>query len=94
MHDGGEDAPTFSIQADDGTGSNSLSNVFAGSVNFTHVNDAPVDHVPGAQTVNEDTSLVFTGANAITISDVDAGSGGETVTLSVAQRHAGAWLDH
>jgi VCBS repeat-containing protein len=83
VHDGGEDAPAFSIQADDGTGSNSLSNVFVGSVGFSHVNDAPVDHVPGAQTVNEDTSLVFTGANAITISDVDAGSGGETVTLMV-----------
>jgi VCBS repeat-containing protein len=42
VHDGGEDAPTFSIQADDGTGSNSLSNVLAGAVNFTHINDAPV----------------------------------------------------
>jgi VCBS repeat-containing protein len=42
MHDGGEDAPTFSIQADDGTGVASLSNVFAGGVTFTHVNDAPV----------------------------------------------------
>ena len=39
--------------------------------------------VPGAQTVNEDTNLVFTGANAITISDVDAGSGDATVTLTV-----------
>ena len=84
VHDGGEDAPTFSIQADDGTGSNSLSNVFAGSVNFTHVNDVPVHHVPGAQTVNEDTSLVFTGANAIT----DLGRGrwvrrrdGDTLTV-------------
>jgi VCBS repeat-containing protein len=42
VHDGGEDAPTFSIQADDGAGSNSLSNVLAGSVTFTNVNDAPV----------------------------------------------------
>ena len=31
LHDGGEDAPTFSIQADDGAGINSLSNVFAGA---------------------------------------------------------------
>jgi VCBS repeat-containing protein len=42
VHDGGENAPTFSIQADDGAGSNSLSNVLAGSVTFTNVNDAPV----------------------------------------------------
>ena len=42
VHDGGEDAPAFSIQADDGAGSNSLSNVLAGTVNFTNVNDAPV----------------------------------------------------
>ena len=42
VHDGGEDAPTFSVQADDGAGSNSLSKVLAGNVNFTNVNDAPV----------------------------------------------------
>ena len=42
MHDGGEVAPTFSIQADDGETLNHRSNVFAGTVNFTNVNDAPV----------------------------------------------------
>ena len=53
--------------------------------NVTPSNDAPVSMVPPAQTVNEDTQLVFSGANAVTISDVDAGSSGlETVTLSVA----------
>ena len=51
---------------------------------MTAVNDAPVNAVPGTQTVNEDTSLVFTGGNAISISDVDVGAGNETVTLSVA----------
>ena len=54
------------------------------AINVAAVNDAPVNAVPGAQSVNEDTSLVFTGGNAITISDVDAGAGNETVTLSVA----------
>ena len=34
VHDGGEVAPTFSIQADDGAAINNLSNVFAGSVSF------------------------------------------------------------
>jgi hypothetical protein len=53
------------------------------AITVAPVNDAPVDHVPGGQTVNEDTDLVFTGANAITISDVDGGSGDETVTLTV-----------
>ena len=54
------------------------------TINVAAVNDAPVNAVPGAQGVNEDTSLVFTGGNAITISDVDVGAGNETVTLSVA----------
>ena len=54
------------------------------TINVAGVNDAPVNGVPGAQGVNEDTSLVFSGANAITISDVDVGAGNETVTLSVA----------
>jgi hypothetical protein len=54
------------------------------TINVAAVNDAPVNTVPGGQTVNEDTALVFTGANAISISDVDANGGTETVTLSVA----------
>jgi VCBS repeat-containing protein len=54
------------------------------AITVNPVNDAPVNHVPAVQAVNEDTNLVFTGANAITISDVDGGSGDETVTLTVA----------
>ena len=64
VHDGGEDAPTFSIQADDGAGSNSLSNVLAGSVTFTNVNDAPViDSRPISEiaVVNSGDILAFTG---------------------------------
>jgi VCBS repeat-containing protein len=38
VHDGGEAAPTFSIQASDGE---LLSNLKAGSIAFTNVNDAP-----------------------------------------------------
>jgi large repetitive protein len=55
-------------------------------INVAAVNDAPVNGVPGLQTVNEDTNLVFSTANgnAVSISDVDAGAGNETVTLSVA----------
>ena len=49
------------------------------------VNDAPVNSVPGAQTVAEDTAKVFSSAtgNAISISDVDVGAGNETVTVAV-----------
>ena len=54
------------------------------TINVAAVNDAPVNNVPGAQTVNEDTNLVLTGGNAISISDVDANGNSETVTLSVA----------
>jgi hypothetical protein len=54
------------------------------TINVAAVNDAPVNGVQGTQTVNEDTALVFVGGNAISISDVDANGGNETVTLSVA----------
>ncbi len=48
-------------------------------------NDAPVNSVPGAQTVAEDAAKVFSSANgnAISISDADAGAGNETVTVAV-----------
>jgi hypothetical protein len=41
------------------------------------VNDAPVATVPSAQTVDEDTSLVFSSATtkALSITDIDAASG-------------------
>jgi len=47
------------------------------------VNDPPVNHVPGLQTIPLNTSLVFSAAtgNAIFISDVDAGSDPVQVTL-------------
>ena len=54
-------------------------------ITVTPVNDAPVTAVPSAQSVAEDTALIFSGASAITIADVDAAAGGlETVTLTVA----------
>ena len=64
------------------------SNIAVTTVHVVSVNDDPVNTVPGAQATNEDTSIVFTGATAISISDVDAGTTGGaddvTVTLSVA----------
>jgi cytochrome oxidase Cu insertion factor (SCO1/SenC/PrrC family) len=57
------------------------------SINVNAVNDAPVNSVPVAtQSVNEEATLTFSsgGGNAITISDIDVGSGNETVTLTVS----------
>jgi hypothetical protein len=57
------------------------------TINVNAVNDAPVNSVPLAtQSVNEELALTFSSAagNAITISDIDVGSGNETVTLSVS----------
>jgi hypothetical protein len=48
------------------------------------VNDAPVNTVPGPQAVAEDTDLVFSGGNAISIADSDVGGDTLQVTLSVA----------
>lgn len=52
----------------------------------TAVNDAPVNTVPAAQAVNEDTDLVFSAANsnAISIADIDASSSSVKVSLDVA----------
>ncbi|MBI1310969.1 tandem-95 repeat protein [bacterium] len=47
-------------------------------------NDAPVNVVPGAQTVAEDNPLIFStgNGNAITVTDLDAGGGVVQVTLT------------
>jgi hypothetical protein len=49
----------------------------------TAVNDAPVNVVPGAQTVAEDTALAFGAGRTISVADVDANGGAEQVTLDV-----------
>ena len=54
------------------------------TVTVTAVNDFPVNGVPGAQTTAEDTALVFTGANALTVSDpADGNQGDMTATVTV-----------
>ena len=55
------------------------------TVNFVAANQPPVNTVPGAQTVAEDTDRVFSTANtnAISIADPDAGTAPVRVTLSV-----------
>ena len=92
VHDGGEDAPTFSIQADDGAGSNSLSDVLAGSVTFTNVNDAPVA-VP-----DTGVSITQNGGVAVSFSPIlnasATGVGSEYVITQAINTQVGAlWSD-
>ena len=63
------------------------SNTAVSTIHVVPVNDAPVSTTPPVQVVLEDSVLTLSTAtaNAITISDVDAGTTGlETITLSVA----------
>ena len=55
------------------------------AIDILNVNEAPVNSVPGPQTVAEDTPLVFSAVNgnAISVSDVDVGSGLLGVRLTV-----------
>ncbi|RRV43103.1 DUF4347 domain-containing protein [Pseudomonas sp. o96-267] len=78
---------TLTVSIDDGgnTGSGGAqtdtTNV---TLTVTAVNDAPVNSVPTAQSVDQDANLVFNSGNGnlISISDVDAGSNMVEVTLS------------
>jgi hypothetical protein len=64
------------------------SGLLATSLDFGNqpINDAPLNAVPGPQTLDEDTVLVFSGAtgNAINISDPDAGSNPVQVRLTAS----------
>src|SRR5262249_8161381 len=72
VHDGGEAAPTFSIQANDGSAVNNLSNIFAGSVSFTNVNDAPVG-TSASPILSEGRTNVLTAA-ILGVTDPDSSS--------------------
>src|SRR5947209_16639181 len=80
---------TFQLQDNGGTANGGVDldqSANTVTINVNAVNDAPVNSVPVAtQVVNEETALTFSSGagNAITISDIDVGSGNETVTLTV-----------
>ena len=61
---------SFVVQVDDGNGGTDTITV---NVTVNARNDAPINTVPGAQTVDEDTDLVFSSGtgNAIAIADID-----------------------
>ncbi|WP_249140371.1 beta strand repeat-containing protein [Bradyrhizobium manausense] len=78
---------TISYQVDDGQTANHASNIVTSTTAVTPVNDAPVNTVPGTQSVAQNTNITFNSGNGnpISISDVDVGAGTETVTLTVGQ---------
>jgi VCBS repeat-containing protein len=75
---------SFTYKANDGTAD---SNVATVTLTINAVNDAPVNHLPSAQSVNQDSSLTLSSGNSnlLSVSDVDAGSDpGFEVQLSVS----------
>jgi hypothetical protein len=74
---------TLTLTVGDGVNTSAAEAV---SITVTNVNEAPVNSVPGTQTTDEDTPLVFsTGTgNAISIGDVDAAGNVVRVSLSVS----------
>jgi len=75
---------TVSINDNGNTGGPSQTDSKTLTINVSAVNDAPVNNVPTAQTASQNIALGFNTANgnAISITDVDAGNGLVTVTLS------------
>ena len=61
---------TLTVVSTDGA-TPALSDTDTVAITVTAVNDAPVNTVPGAQVVAEDTALVFSGAATISVNDVD-----------------------
>ncbi|QEG40277.1 DUF4347 domain-containing protein [Roseimaritima ulvae] len=81
----GNDADTIQVQVTDNgnTGSGGGGQIDLGTVNvdISAVNDAPVNTVPGTQTVAEETT---TAVNGVSIGDVDAAAGNLTTRLQVS----------
>src|SRR6185312_14883904 len=59
---------TLTVLSTDANGATDSDSV---AITVSSVNDAPVNTVPGARTVNEDAVLAFTGGNTISVIDVD-----------------------
>ena len=84
-HLAGGNADTIQITVNDlgNTGSGGGANIDFGTVNvdITAVNDAPINTVPGTQTVPEETATAIAG---ISISDIDASVSNVTTRLQVS----------
>jgi hypothetical protein len=86
----GSENPTTANRRVDFTltdGDGGTSSTVSRTVTVTAVNDAPVVTVPASQMTDEDTPRVFSTANgnAISVSDVDAGTGSVTVMLTTTR---------
>jgi len=80
---------TLTIEINDGGNSGSggaLTDSATVTLDVTMVNDAPVNGVPGTQSVDQDGSLVFSSGNGnlISVSDVDVGGNTLEVTLTAS----------
>jgi hypothetical protein len=72
-------ARTISFVVNDGSQN---SNVATRTLNVQAVNDAPVNTAPASISTPYNTNVAFTGANAITVADVDAGTATINTQLS------------
>src|SRR5439155_1194756 len=78
---------TWTIVDDGGTTNGGVDTLTENlSLTVNAVNDAPVNSMPGSQTTDVNTALVFSNGNGnlVSISDVDAASGSMQVTLLAA----------
>ena len=75
---------SFDWSVNDGATVNAQSSVATSIVNVTAINNAPLNTVPGAQTIAEDTALSLSGTKALSVADLDAGTQPVTVSLAVA----------
>ena len=75
VHGRSEFADSFIFNVTDGAGSSIIGESF--NIDLLHVNDAPVNTVPGTQTTGEDTPLVFSvsSGNGLSVSDSDINQG-------------------
>lgn len=77
---GYEGMPTLTITATDGQAAAPNAVV---QIIVSGINDPPVNNLPATAQTNEDTPLVFAGANLISIQDTDAGTANVQVNLAV-----------
>ncbi len=73
-------APGYDLVSGLGT---PIANVFVNDLANSTINWSPTATGPASASTNENTSLVFSGSNAITITDQIAGTNTDTLTLSV-----------
>jgi|GEM_PF-855504 len=76
---------TFVYQYTSGDGK--ISNIAQIAIFVTASNDAPVITVTSSVTTNEDTSIFFTGANAISLSDIDVVDATQLLNVTLHVNH-------